>query len=165
MKEDKGKVEEVLRLLETAIHVSGISRRQLENRLQMSRGYLTQVFNGRIELKLRHIEVILGEIGLSPVAFFQMAYGEPSGAPTGSSTPQVEHLLSAFRTMGFGNAAPATPAAAAAPNQDILRGLVRDAVAEALGQRPPSAESGAGRSAAKGGRKPATKRAAKTPRG
>lgn len=130
--------ERILRLLEAAVQISCIPRRQLETRLGVSRGYLTQVFKGKIELKLRHVEAILAEVGLSPATFFELAYPrEPSPGAAGASP--VEDLLRSFKSFGLG--APRPPFATATPGPtpdfEALRSLVREVVREVLeAQRP-----------------------------
>ena len=128
----------MLRLLETAVQVSGIPRRQLETSLGVSRGYLTQVFGGRIELKLRHIEAILAEIGLDPAAFFELAYRRPQPPRAAAGSP-VEELLRSFQGLGFGALPPASPIASAGPSPapEGLRALVREVVREVLEAERP----------------------------
>jgi len=70
--------ERVSRLLQVAIRASGVSQAEIERALGMSKGYLRQVFSGRIELKVRHVEVILGAIGLDPNTFYGIVYPAPA---------------------------------------------------------------------------------------
>ena len=121
--------ERVLRLLETAIQVSGVSKRRLEEALGVSRGYMTQVLGGKIELKLKLIHRILAEIGLEPLAFFQMAYGSQVKAARQEDRTSVEDILRAFQTMGI---VPAAAMPSAGPEAGNLRELVRQAVREIL---------------------------------
>jgi hypothetical protein len=129
--------ERVLRLLETAIQVSGVSKRRLEEALGVSRGYMTQVLGGKIELKLKLIHRILAEIGLEPLAFFQMAYGSQVKATRPEERTAVEDILRAFQSMGIVPAASANPfspapSPALGPEGGNLREMVRQAVREIL---------------------------------
>lgn len=141
---DDPDTERVLRLLETAIQVSGVSKRRLEEALGVSRGYMTQVLGGKIELKLKLIHRILAEIGLEPLAFFQMAYGAQVKAARPEERTAVEDILRAFQSMGIVPAASAAsfpPTAVPSPGLESgnLREMVRQAVREILvdqGQEP-----------------------------
>ncbi|HXO18721.1 MAG TPA: hypothetical protein VOA87_02225 [Thermoanaerobaculia bacterium] len=138
---ESGSVDHVLRLLEAAVQVSGAPRRRLEERLGMGRGQLAHLFDGRIPLELRHLEIILSEIGLSPGVFFQMAYPPPVAALAPPGPSAVEQLMTAFRGMGFGAAAPpaATPMPAM-PAMDELRDVIEGAVREVMGGKPREAD-------------------------
>ena len=85
-----GEVERLRRLLEQTVRASGRSQRDVERALGVSRGYLTQLFNGRLELRVKHVVLITDELGLGPAEFFRAAYppapGEP-GQPAPAAVP------------------------------------------------------------------------------
>lgn len=64
------------KLLESLVRMGGMSARQLEERLGYGAGTVHRLFNGRIELKLRHILLILGEVGVPPSQFFREVFPE-----------------------------------------------------------------------------------------
>lgn len=80
-----GEVERLRRLLEETVRASGRSQRDVERSLGFSQGYLTQLFNGRLELRVKHIVLITDELGPGPGEFFRAAYPplgrELDGAP------------------------------------------------------------------------------------
>ncbi|MGH9362346.1 MAG: helix-turn-helix domain-containing protein, partial [Thermoanaerobaculia bacterium] len=75
-------VTRVKDLLKTVVRVAGMSHREMERKLGQSPGYLSRLFAGAIELKLRHIIEILSLIDVEPAEFFQLAYPRQPGATT-----------------------------------------------------------------------------------
>jgi hypothetical protein len=55
MDEIDKEVQRFARLLQSVVLVSRVPARQIERRLDYGAGTLNRVFNGRIELKMRHI--------------------------------------------------------------------------------------------------------------
>jgi hypothetical protein len=130
--------ERVRRVLQTAVKTSGITQGTIERALGMSKGYLSQLFSGRIELKVWHLEVILEAINFDPQAFFRMVYPRPGEEV--DTTPMEQFASYTSRHV------PARPAAlplAAIPAE--LRAAVQEMVSEALaaqsGPRPGRAKS------------------------
>ncbi|MEM6456183.1 MAG: helix-turn-helix transcriptional regulator [Acidobacteriota bacterium] len=64
---------------------SPLTRRQVEVRAGFSRGYITQLFAERIDLKYQHVIAILSALDLSPARFFRQAY-----PPLQSGYPALE---------------------------------------------------------------------------
>lgn len=64
------------KLLESLVRMAGMSARQLEEKLGYGAGTMHRIFNGRIELKLRHILLILEAVGIPPSQFFREAFPE-----------------------------------------------------------------------------------------
>src|SRR5215210_8931345 len=74
--------QEVLRLarlLEALVKVERVPVRELERRLDLGGGTLNRIFSGKIELKVRHILLVLGALGVKPLAFFEQALKVPEG--------------------------------------------------------------------------------------
>lgn len=71
--------------------MSGMSARQLEERLDYGAGTVTRLFSGKIELKLRHILLILEEVGIPPSQFFREAFPEDDDRPR--SDPEMASRL------------------------------------------------------------------------
>lgn len=72
------------KMLESVVRMSGLSARQLEERLDYGAGTVNRLFSGKIELKLRHMLLILDSIGIPPSQFFREAFpddGRPRSEP------------------------------------------------------------------------------------
>lgn len=66
-------------LLSLLVRVSGRSQRALEQELELSG--VGEILNGRVGLRLGHVLMILGALGVDPGDFFRWAYpfrGQPS---------------------------------------------------------------------------------------
>ena len=135
--------ERARRTLQVAVRISGVKLESLDRALGMSKGYLSQVFSGRIELKMWHLEVILERLDFEPRAFFRLAYPAP-GEEDGSTMEQF--------TAYTGSRPLRRPAAALPPE---LRAAIEETVREALagGGPPPEGEPGGGRRPAARGRR------------
>ena len=69
------------KMLESVVRMSGMSARQLEERLDYGAGTVTRLFSGKIELKVRHILLILEEVGIPPSQFFREAFPDEDDRP------------------------------------------------------------------------------------
>jgi transcriptional regulator with XRE-family HTH domain len=76
-------VVRVLAMLRDAVRYSNLSNREVERRLGVSAnsGYLSRLFAGTRELKLRQIFDVLDVVGLPPANFFRAAFAEPDDSP------------------------------------------------------------------------------------
>ncbi|HJX27115.1 MAG TPA: hypothetical protein VJ885_04330 [Thermoanaerobaculia bacterium] len=63
-------MQQLLKLLDQAIHESRRSRREIERSLGLGQGYLSSLFRGRIELKVWHVYRLARELGHDPLKFF-----------------------------------------------------------------------------------------------
>jgi len=63
-------------MLESVVRMDGLSARQLEEKLNYGAGTVNRLFSGKIELKLRHILLILEVIGIPPSQFFREVFPE-----------------------------------------------------------------------------------------
>jgi transcriptional regulator with XRE-family HTH domain len=68
-------------MLARVIDFYGVSQRALERRLGLSRGYLSSILSGRVELRQAHVMGVLLALGIHPSIFFDLAY--PRGLPVG----------------------------------------------------------------------------------
>src|SRR5437016_2229680 len=66
----------IVALLAEAVRASGHSQRWVETAMGVSHGYLSLLFNGKLELKVRHIFMICGAISLDPIDFLLKALAE-----------------------------------------------------------------------------------------
>jgi hypothetical protein len=76
-------VQRLASVLATVVRVSGRSRQSLEQQLGLSSGYLSKILGGAVELRARHIFMILEAVGMDPADFFRLAYplrAQPGGA-------------------------------------------------------------------------------------
>lgn len=86
------------KLLETVIQVSGVSQEDLDKKLEASPGYVGRILAGEVELKLRHILVLLRTVEMEPAIFFQTLYEKDE--PTGG-TVQLGDLEQRVKALGF----------------------------------------------------------------
>ena len=82
----------VLAMLRDAVRYSNLSNREVERRLGVSAnsGYLSRLFAGTRELKLRQILDVLDVVGLPPANFFRAVFAEPDDSP---ESLRLEHIL------------------------------------------------------------------------
>jgi len=76
-------VVRIISMLRDAVRYSNLSNREVERRLGVSAnsGYLSRLFAGTRELKLRQILDVLDTVGLPPANFFRAAFPEPDESP------------------------------------------------------------------------------------
>lgn len=65
---------QVIRTLRKAFRALGLTSSEVERKMEMSPGYLSRVFAGKIELKLRHIEEIAKILGLEPAELLSLSF-------------------------------------------------------------------------------------------
>ncbi|RMH23485.1 MAG: hypothetical protein D6696_00400 [Acidobacteria bacterium] len=70
----RDEVRRVLRRLRLLIFLSPLNQRQVEARAGFSRGYLSQIVCGNVDLKFRHLITILHAADIDPGAFFAELY-------------------------------------------------------------------------------------------
>ena len=87
--------EHIIQILKTAMRVLGFTNREIEQKLGVSGGYLTRVFNGTMELRFEHIVDIARAIGLEPEEVFHLAYPQARNPPTDSAQRLREMFPSA----------------------------------------------------------------------
>jgi hypothetical protein len=100
------------KVLEAVVKLSDLSTRELERRLDLGGGTLNRIFTGRIDLKLRHILLVLDVVGMKPARFFQLACGRPAPEGEGSLTTEI---LESFQRFGYGIGRPSNRQAPADP--------------------------------------------------
>ncbi|HKV12778.1 MAG TPA: helix-turn-helix transcriptional regulator [Thermoanaerobaculia bacterium] len=65
---------QVIQTLRRAFRALGLTTGSVERQLGMSTGYLSRIFAGKIELKLRHIEEIAKILGLEPAELLSLSF-------------------------------------------------------------------------------------------
>jgi hypothetical protein len=89
-------VGRILRMLQVAIRMLGLSNREVERRLEWTPGYMTRILKGTIELKVDHLVDIAGAIGLSPREMLLFAFPD-RGEPPSAAALQLEALMDELR--------------------------------------------------------------------
>jgi transcriptional regulator with XRE-family HTH domain len=130
-------VRRFARLLEAAVKLSKMSAQQLDRKLGLAQGTLNRIFNGKIELKLRHIFMVCEALGYQPKRFFELAFDEePQVGPTSAA----EQIHSVLHRLGAGGSRLLAPAPFAESELDarIEAALRRLGVVKA---EPPESEN------------------------
>lgn len=91
-KKNDQEVVRILAMLRDAVRYSNLSNREVERRLGVSAnsGYLSRLFAGTRELKLRQVLDILDVVELPPANFFRAAFAEPDES---SDALRLERIL------------------------------------------------------------------------
>lgn len=84
----KPQTKHMIVVLKAIIRGLGFTNREVERRLGLSRGYLTRLFSGVMDLRYDHITEIADVIGVDPEDIFRLAY-PPTQKPF---TPAVQRL-------------------------------------------------------------------------
>ena len=70
----ENEVQCVLSLLKRAIRSSGMSQKEVDRKIGVQPGYLSQVMIGRLDLKVKHLLRALEAIDVDPAGFFNLAF-------------------------------------------------------------------------------------------
>lgn len=128
-------IRRVARLLETLVKVEKVPVRELEQRLELGGGTLNRVFNGKIELKLRHILLVLEALEIRPLAFFDQAFR----ARDGEEDERAAWLLDAVERLR--RPTPPEPGPGTVPlSERAVRRIVIDVLHE-VGLTPPPGDA------------------------
>lgn len=84
----KPQTQHMIVVLKSIIRGLGFTNREVERRLGLSRGYLTRLFSGVMDLRYDHVTEIADVIGVDPEDIFRLAY-PPTQKPF---TPAVQRL-------------------------------------------------------------------------
>ena len=125
MKDQTARLSQVLK---TAIGALGFSLREVERRLGLSRGYLTRLFAGEMDLKIDHVVDIAGVLGVEPEEIFHLAFPIPQNEPT--------HAVARLREA-FGATAPAAQPAAMSAIEKEIEQIVNRALGKAFSKLNP----------------------------
>lgn len=124
------------KMLESVVRMAGMSARQLEERLDYGAGTVTRLFSGKIELKLRHILLILEEVGIPPSQFFAEVFPDEDDRPR--SDPEMASRLLNLLEKHVSKKTPAQPAAEVSITADELDKRILEALTR-HGIVPPNA--------------------------
>lgn len=115
--------------------MDGMSARQLEEKLNYGAGTVNRLFSGKIELKLRHILLILEVIGIPPSQFFREVF--PEDERPRSEPEMASRLLDLLERHAPRRPPLPRPAAPGLSDEDLDRRIL-DALGR-LGITPPPA--------------------------
>jgi transcriptional regulator with XRE-family HTH domain len=128
--------QEVLRLarlLEALVKIERVPVRELERRLDLGGGTLNRIFTGKIELKVRHILLVLDALGVKPLAFFEQALKVPEGEEEKTGARLLESVETLRRRPWMKFQPEPEPASL---TEDDVRRVIAEALREAgLGSR------------------------------
>src|ERR1700730_11592000 len=100
-------IRRVAKVLEAVVKLSDFSTRELERRLDLGGGTLNRIFTGKIDLKLRHVLLVLEVVGMKPERFFQLACARPAAGEESGSSLAAE-ILESFQRFGYSIGRPAS---------------------------------------------------------
>ena len=128
--------QEVLRLarlLEALVKIERVPVRELERRLDLGGGTLNRIFTGKIELKVRHILLVLDALGVKPLAFFEQALKVREGEEEQAGARLLESVETLRRRPWMKFQPEPEPASL---TEDDVRRVIAEALREAgLGSR------------------------------
>lgn len=125
-------VRRAAKLLDVLIQATGVSREELERRLEASPGYLGRLLSGAVELKLRHILAILRILEIEPSLFFQTLYPESGQA---GGTVQLDELRMRVESLEISEREGESALPRPAVGMEDLERLVQGAAQAALSRR------------------------------
>lgn len=125
------------KMLESVVRMDGMSARQLEEKLGYGAGTVNRLFSGKIELKLRHILLILEVIGIPPSQFFREVFPE-DGRPR--SEPEMASRLLDLLERHVPKQAARPPAVPEVTDEELDRRIL-----EALGRLGVAPQPASGR--------------------
>lgn len=120
-------VQRVLSLLKRAIRSSGMSQKEVDRKIGVKPGYLSQVMIGRLDLKVKHLLRALEAIDVDPAGFFNLAFPDDRQA-----TARGGDLLSLLPSSVTASEGRAERGAEPVSDSELQR-LVARALAEELG--------------------------------
>jgi transcriptional regulator with XRE-family HTH domain len=124
------------KLLEAVVKLSDLSTRELERRLDLGGGTLNRIFTGKIDLKLRHILLVLEVVGMKPERFFQLACARPTAGDEAGSALAAE-ILESFQRFGYSIGRPPAPPPDRQLSDEELDRRIEAALERVLGRTAP----------------------------
>jgi transcriptional regulator with XRE-family HTH domain len=122
-------VARISELLKTAIRMAGVSNREIERRLGLSGGYLSRLFSGGIELKVKHILDISEVIDLDAGEFFQIVF-PPHKDIRSPTARKLLDLVSRIQGVETAPAPQLQPQVDQRQIEEMIRGAIRKVFAE-----------------------------------
>lgn len=136
------RLQKVLRLLQGAIRAAGFTQTEIDEKIGRRRGYLSHVFQRRVDLKLADLLRVLDVLQVSPAAFFSFAGSASRQAPAepevAEGPPALNHMMKLVAEAVEADVASAARAdLAELPSDDMLFQRVRAIVHEVLAVSAP----------------------------
>ncbi|HEV8578733.1 MAG TPA: helix-turn-helix transcriptional regulator [Thermoanaerobaculia bacterium] len=72
----------LIQFLKSSVAALGFTQTQLEERMGQSKGYVSRLFNGQIDLKVDHVAEIARALRVDPFELFRLAFHESPGEPS-----------------------------------------------------------------------------------
>jgi hypothetical protein len=116
------------RLLEASLQSSGLSERELEERLGWEEGLLRRVLDGTAEGRPLQLLAILAELSAE-------RRGNSTRLRKDRGTQIVQELLGRFRNLGYGQQPEALPATTASAASGDIEGAVEGVLQQAFGKK------------------------------
>ena len=138
-KRKTAQVDRALWLLGHLIQMAGLGRRDVDERLGLTRGQVSQVLTGRVSLKFEMILLILDEVGMEPAMFFKLLFELPDEGENPFLALLYRKMLESGAIEPKHMILPPEPEPLPA---DQLRRLVREELKDvlALAEKTPSRE-------------------------
>jgi len=86
-------------VLKATMRGLGFTNREVERRLGVSRGYLTRLFSGVMDLRYDHVSEIAKAIGVEPEDIFRLAY-PPTQKPFTPAVQRLRETIGSSSEMG-----------------------------------------------------------------
>jgi transcriptional regulator with XRE-family HTH domain len=117
----KPQTQHMVDVLRTTIRALGLTLSEVERRLKVSRGYLTRLFSGTMDLRFDQISEIGEAIGVEPEEILRLAF-PPSQKP---ATPETLRLREALGVLPPEPQPPAPPQVESALEKELERIVAR----------------------------------------
>ncbi len=113
MARQEKEIERARKVLRVLVGLSGLSRREVQRRLQRQGSItdVTRLLRGKLDLKLRHILDIIGIIDVQAFEFFQIAFPPPASPRPSPVLEMLESTLAPGRQPLFTRSSLAVPEA------------------------------------------------------
>lgn len=118
----KPQTQRIVDVLRTTIRALGLTLSEVEKRLGVSRGYLTRLFSGTMDLRVDQITEIAEVVGIDPDEILRLA-APPSSKPTSPETLRLRELMGVH---------PPEPPAPAPPAESLLEKELERIMAKTL---------------------------------
>ncbi|MEA2599386.1 MAG: Helix-turn-helix domain [Acidobacteriota bacterium] len=90
----KPQTQHMIDVLRSVIRALGLTLREVETRLGVSRGYLTRLFSGVMDLRFDHVSEIAEAVGIEPDEILRLAF-PPVQKPANAAALRVREVLGA----------------------------------------------------------------------
>lgn len=129
--EIQSEIDRLRQLLLMTLRLLGVSFKEIESSHNISHGYFSRVFSGKMDLRFEHIFQFCSYTGLRPAEFFQLAYPQRS-EDASDAARKLRQALNLFPGKEA-EPEPPPPEVALAPDQlEQILGRVEEVVRREL---------------------------------